>query len=75
MGWGLGVFGHYLGTKLDDFEVGTLVGITCMKCSSAAGRGLRNGKYGDTHITQGQEHAQMGREAWACWVRVLCMYV
>ena len=75
MGWGLGVFGLCLSTIPDDLEVDTLAGISSKKMSSAAGRGLRNGKYGDTHITQGQEHAQMGREAWACWVRVLCMYV
>ena len=75
MGRGLGMFGLCVGSKPDDLDVGTLVGITCMKRSSAVGRGLQNGKERDTHITQGQEHAQMGREARACWVRMLCMHV
>ena len=43
MGWGLGAFGLTVGTKVDDIEVGTFVGITCMKHSSAPGRGLQKG--------------------------------
>ena len=74
VGCGQGVFGLCLGTIPDDFEVGTFVSITCMKCASAAGQGLLSGKLRDTRIREGQEHAQMGREAWACWVRMLCMH-
>ena len=75
MGCGQGEFGLCLGTLPDDFEVGTLVGITSKKMSSAAGRGLQNGKLSCAHVRQGQEHAQMGCEAWACWARVVCMHV
>ena len=75
MGWGVGVFGRCLGTIPDDFDIGTLVGSTSEKMSAAAGRGLKSGKIWCAHVRQGQEHAQMGREAWACWVRVLCMHV
>ena len=43
MGWGLGMFGLCVGTISDDFDVGTLVGITPKKMSSAAG--LRPAKW------------------------------